>query len=239
MNYLFKQKISVPRLYKNKENSFLSKTEVGGKIWHSVLMEFIYGEHVEKYNEELVRNLGEVMANFHEASINYLSLTKREGGVRAYNNEFLKRIDIAKINDPEVKNFIERSEKFIYHPTNIPATLIHADLTQDNFLVVDNKIKALLDFDDMYYEYMILDIATTGRDILSRGDSELLKMFLESYDKVRKISKEEVQELKNFMHLKNYFIGSVVLFLCGEDGEEMKVVLETEKKINEVNVAKI
>lgn len=238
MNFLFNKGLPVPKIFKNYKSSFLSKTKILNKTWYSMLMNFVPGGHVDEYNKKTVCNLAKIMAKLHLASIEYSAKSKKKFKFKKYENEFVKKIKIDRLKDKKVKEFIERSKMHIFEYKNLPSAIIHADLTSDNFLVLNNDIEAIIDFDDMYFGYVISDIAITGRDILCRGNGNLLKSFLESYQTIRKISKNEMCMLKNIMHARNYFVGPVLIYMHGENSFQMKIALDTEKKIDKFDFKK-
>ncbi|MFH1711682.1 MAG: phosphotransferase, partial [Patescibacteria group bacterium] len=82
---------------------------------------------------------------------------------------------------------------------------IHGDIKIDNIKFKDNKLVGLLDFDDCRYSYfledivnsLLLDFSDEKKSILGK-DNVNLGVFLDSYNKIKKLSPEEKKAFSVF-----------------------------------------
>lgn len=78
--------------------------------------------------------------------------------------------------------------------------LIHADLHTENLLASGEKL-SLIDFDDCGYSWFLYDYASAVSQ-LNNNIYEMTNAYLKGYESVRKLSKEDKDEIETFMILR-------------------------------------
>lgn len=78
--------------------------------------------------------------------------------------------------------------------------LIHSDLNINNILVENDEVR-VLDFDDCGYGWFLYDLSTA---VLEYDDTlpEMVEAWLAGYESVRKLSKEDKDEIETFIVLR-------------------------------------
>lgn len=85
-----------------------------------------------------------------------------------------------------------------------PCGLIHGDLFRDNTLFEDNNLSGLLDFSELAYDELLLDIAICLNDFCSQWpdvalDNEKAQAFINAYHQVRPLTMGEQQALPTYL----------------------------------------
>jgi len=140
----------------------------------------------------------ELVHSCQEFEKEYPDLYKR---IRLITDEYTESIPL--ISDEDEQNIFEKNlEK------NLPIGYIHADLHDDNVLFCsnENKIAAVLDFDDMYIGPLLIDLSLTlclWCGIGSIFNFEYAKEFLIVYQNERQmlLTDDEWNLLENFCYL--------------------------------------
>ena len=240
VDFLYQENLPVAKLIPNKNNASITVTNINGINWASILMIFLEGEHLEKYNQAKVKQIGEAMAKMHLASQKYVQQKNIHITISSYENELLYKLDITKIKNKDVLGFLERAKKVKAIIGNYPAAIIHSDLTAINMLFAEDKLNGILDFNNILYRYLIEDVAVTAWHILKKNKSaELIKPFIRAYEFFRPLLPQEKKSLIDFMLLRNCFIGPVEIHLWGENSQQVKDILEAEKKILELKIEQL
>lgn len=89
----------------------------------------------------------------------------------------------------------------------------HLDFdAEGNVLVKDNKVSAILDFDDLSYSPCIVCLGYTLWHVLFiSNDKHLLEQYITDYIKTRSLAKEEYEILPKILLFRNYVIGMLEL----------------------------
>lgn len=89
----------------------------------------------------------------------------------------------------------------------LPCGDVHLDYDSDNIIVENDKIKAILDFDDISNQPFILDTANSIWWWLFKNKKEdyekILSNYFESYQKIRNITEKEYKFLNLFLRMRN------------------------------------
>ena len=96
-------------------------------------------------------------------------------------------------------------------PTDVPVGIIHGDLFGDNLIAQGDEIVAILDFEEVARDSLVLDIAMTfvgcgwedGHPVEAR-----LTAFLAGYERIRPLTATERTSLPLFMHYATLGIAS-------------------------------
>ena len=239
INYLIDYKIPVPRIIKNQNNQFLTKTKIDSMQWFSVLMEFIEGIHPKYYTKSLLKEFAEIQARMHALAVNFksdyiITLPKCDTGEKIKDFLFtdllsVDQIDLSKIKNNNIKNFIGRARKFSFKVDNLPLGIIQKDIHAGNLLTEKNKLKGVLDFDDLFWGPIIASVGFFLWDIFARnGDLQSLHYYVDKYSKFRKLTPKENYILKDMLLLRNYIMGTVE-FLTGGDETHQKFLFPMKK----------
>lgn len=130
-----------------------------------VLMEFISGEHGwnpnDRFDAKQAASVVETVARLHILTQDYRPqyFFNREAFDAAYCwRQFQrKHQDLTKT---EVGRWFKTELDSLVFPANMPRGLCHADLNFGNFLLRENEVVAVLDFDMSFYGPLIYDIAS-------------------------------------------------------------------------------
>ncbi|RYY78615.1 MAG: homoserine kinase [Moraxellaceae bacterium] len=85
-----------------------------------------------------------------------------------------------------------------------PGGLIHGDLFRDNTLFDSEQLSGLLDFSELAYDELLLDIAICLNDFCSQWPNVVLdndkgQAFIHAYHQVRPLSRDEQQALPTYL----------------------------------------
>jgi homoserine kinase type II len=160
-----------------------------------------------------LREIAKVLATFHKyvkkfkikknGYPNYIKWILNELN-RANPKRNKDKIDDLVLKDKDFFKKIIQKEIKINYSKNVMA--LHGDLDATNVLFKNNKIVAIIDFDDFDFGPRIRDIAIALRDsctIRNKLDLKRTKVFLEEYKKVTKLTKEEEKLIPDMILVEN------------------------------------
>jgi homoserine kinase type II len=174
-----------------------------------VMFHYIQGKHVNSklINKTQIMNMAQMLAKYHNSIRHYKTPNYKLREI--HDKEYiLGQVKIAdKRKDIRIKksvDLIKKELKNINLPNNLTKGTIHGDYNLGNILFQDNKIVAILDFDDSAYEPLLFDLADLinnycflyNQNSFNRKRAELI---VENYSKIRNLSKNEKINLKNAM----------------------------------------
>ncbi len=107
---------------------------------------------------------------------------------------------------------------------NLPKGVIHSDFHPHNVLIKNNKVKAILDFENVRLDYQARDVAYAiyrfGKQFFVNGSfknelkaPQLVELFIDSYNLVKPLSHEEIKLLP--ILVKDAFIRKLLFVLKG------------------------
>lgn len=198
--------ILIPRnILSNKKTNFIEYLNK-----RVALFTFMEGEHIEDKNAsiEQIQSLGINMGKFHKALLGFKPKEVKKKYV--YNRKFVLEI-LEEIQEDyndfpkEYKDYILNLLNSIEIPVDLPQGLNHADMHGDNVLFKGNNVSGILDFDDCFYGYFILDIGSIIGYWCIEDEIDFFKCktFIKNYEKNRIISNVE----------KKYLYEGVQLFM--------------------------
>lgn len=159
IRYLKKRDYPCPAIYKSKHGRYVNF--YNGKPY--VLFEFIQGVHVENPTEEQRRQLIKMAAELQNITRNYRPSYKtarwnyRIDLCRKLAHREAERINT--VDSREKLKWLENELTKLELPRPLPKGICHCDFHFSNVLFKDGKIRALLDFDDANYTYLLFDLA--------------------------------------------------------------------------------
>ncbi|MCF7859022.1 MAG: homoserine kinase [Candidatus Cloacimonetes bacterium] len=168
-----------------------------------VLYEFIDG-YIPKLNVNTVKEIAKAAASLN--SFTRWSEFERKN-IMNLNDciDLIRKFSNAKYKYPLLfRDFIKQIE-FIKNKlfASLPRGLIHADLFPDNVVFRNDKLVAILDFEDMCTDNLIFEVgmAINGFCFINNElDQYLMNTFLKNYSKVRPLTKKEIELLPVYIH---------------------------------------
>ena len=252
--------LHVPEALNTIKNEAYAEVRIDGteQILHVGLVKWIPGVRLADkikgdYGEELIsrsyRQLGEIIAQMHNLSVNFRAPTSfsrhawdEEGlmGEKPFWGKFweIKKASSSQRNDLlTVRNNIYKILKLL--PKENKFSMIHADLHLDNILSFDNSL-TVIDFDDSGFGWHSCDLAHALWNPELRS-SPLYKKAYESivagYVETREDSDSVIEKIELFL-----LIRSLIILRWAEDRKELgydamipsvlESALETAKEIN-------
>lgn len=236
-DFLREKGIPIPIIYKNIFGVELNLVEISGKKWQVILMDFINGNSVTPSPSiELITDLANIQAKMHlygEEFSDQVKIPKEKW--RNLSDNLASKITDIQIKKEEVLGFLERVKAYNYGlPESLPCGYNHLDIDFDgNVITENNKVNGIVDFEDLQYSPVIVCLGYTLWNILDDQGLEIMKKYLEEYEKIRSLTEEEKIVLPNVIFFRNYVIGVVRLLLWDEktDLKDFEDILQLEKDI--------
>ncbi|MEN7551065.1 homoserine kinase [Rapidithrix thailandica] len=159
-----------------------------------VIYEFVEGETPE-IKENTAQQIGETLARLSRfpdwqqfEKKNAMNIDLCEGLI----DEFAQ----AKHSYPEIFAFFKRETRYLfpYLEQPVPMGFVHGDIFPDKVIFKDGKLKAIVDFEEVCTDHLLVDIGIAINGFCIRQntlDEHLLKAFLTAYNQERRISEEE------------------------------------------------
>jgi len=194
LNELKKNDFPVAYPIMNKNGKYI--TEI--KKENIVIYDFIVGE-IPQLNKQSVKEIAILSAKLN--SFQNWRKFKRKNTINIDNCfDLIKKFDNAKYKYPIIFEYFIEQTKFLnnYVRNSTPQGLIHADIFPDNTIFKENKLIALIDFEDVCTDDLIFEVGMTINGfcfVNNRLDTDLLKVFLNNYNKIRSLSKMELELL--------------------------------------------
>ncbi len=157
--YLHRNRYPCPAQFKNTDNVFVSMY----KRKPLVIFEFVAGEHIRNPNDAQKKQVVQKVAELHhltegfkprhiEARLNYTIENCR-------NLAYQKVRNVGTLAARSKLKWFEDELRILCLPTSLPKGVCHCDFHFSNILFKNGEFKALIDFDDANYTYLIYDLA--------------------------------------------------------------------------------
>lgn len=167
------------------------------------LIEYLPGVSVSEPTPAQARAVGAALAQMHLATADFSGL-RANAMDRAESRRLLEvcgSSGLARI-DPALPALIDRELAFLERnwPTDLPRSIIHADLFPDNVLMLGSEVTGLIDFYFACADFTAYDVAVTHAawcfsDDGTRFDARLSMELLAGYESVRPLSSSELKAL--------------------------------------------
>ena len=199
INYLNKKGLPVAVTLNTKtKRKFI---HYNGKL--ILIQKFIEGKHPKKINEELIKEIANLFGLMHK----HLLRLKLKGKHTCLNHFKPSPYKVGRT--PEI-NFRKEEKDLIKHlqkikRNNTRRCIIHSDLRDINLLVENNKVKAIIDWDDAHEDYLAYDIGVFLLDLTVKNgkvNRKILKQFFQEYEKHNKLTKEEKEAVYYFIQAR-------------------------------------
>ena len=193
--YLNQNNFKCPRPIQNRNGEIINSI----KNKKAVIISFIEGNKIDKPNINECNEIGKMLGNLHNLTINFNESRQNSLDIKEWKNLLSKctknedkKFDIIL---KEVENEIDFLESV--WPKNIPAGVVHADLFKDNVFFKDEKITGVIDFYFSCYHFFLYDISIVINDWCfdSNGkifNYEYYKAILNGYNEHKKITQQEI-----------------------------------------------
>ncbi|MFA5050858.1 MAG: phosphotransferase [Patescibacteria group bacterium] len=255
INFLFNRGLPVPEVVPHKKNNYIAETEIDGKLWYSILTKFFRGNHPKFYSKKLLKDLAFIQAKMHllapAFNSKYSNLLKLcDTGEKSKNYLYTDLLSVDKINlknlkKIELKNFLARALKLSINFKKLPIAIVHKDIHAFNIIENKGKLAAVLDFDDLFNGPLFIGLPYMLWDIyVKNNDWSYASYYINEYEKTRKILKEERENIKNFLLLRNYIMGTVEYLVGGENSKgvlmmNLEKYFKIEKEIMKLKIEKL
>ncbi len=161
------------------------------------LKKYIEGEVIKDLSDPVMVQLGEIISDLHKVPApTYLSKSFPYG--RKYFSE---------LNKEDIKHsfiqWLSVKEAYLQEniPKDLPKSLIHGDIFYDNIIIKENKLIALMDFEEAcsYYRMFDLGMAIVGTCQYDNNICfEKAKHLISGYNKNQKLLSTEKETLQTF-----------------------------------------
>lgn len=234
--FLHARDFPLPEIIQNKKGDLLTVLEIEGIAWQAVLMEYMGETDFTTYTDNLLQDLATTQAKMHVAGIEFAKTIPNHKVYTELKETMMDNHPISGL-DKDQGEFIERAKKF-YLPfnTKLPFGYNHLDFdTHGNVLVKNNKVLAILDFDDLFYSPAVLCLGYTLWHILfETNEIDKVKKYLTEYQKIRILTSEELEILPKIVLFRNYVIGAIELGVR-QSTQEIQHIMNLESIINQLN----
>ena len=193
--YLNQNNFKCPRPIQNRNGEIINSI----KNKKAVIISFIEGNKIDKPNINECNEIGKMLGNLHNLTINFNESRQNSLDIKEWKNLLSK---CTKNEDKqfdvilkEVENEIDFLESV--WPKNIPSGVVHADLFKDNVFFKDEKITGVIDFYFSCYHFFLYDISIVINDWCFDSNGEIFnyeyyKAILNGYNEHKKITQQEI-----------------------------------------------
>ncbi len=193
--YLNQNNFKCPRPIQNRNGEIINSI----KNKKAVIISFIEGNKIDKPNINECNEIGKMLGNLHNLTINFNESRQNSLDIKEWKNLLSKctknedkKFDIIL---REVENEIDFLESV--WPKNIPSGVVHADLFKDNVFFKDEKITGVIDFYFSCYHFFLYDISIVINDWCFDSNGEIFnyeyyKAILNGYNEHKKITQQEI-----------------------------------------------
>ena len=192
--YLEEKKFPTNRPVKTRNGDFL--------ITHddkpAYIKEYMNGEVIRSLNPPMLVQVGKAMADLHAIP----PLTTMVGQFSYGMNSF-KEIFKIDMQHPYI-DWLKQKSKFLQQTidTEMARGFIHGDIFWDNMLFSDDKLIAILDFEEACHYYKLYDIGMCAVGCCGSGgsfDMKKVSFLLDGYQQTNPLNKQEKKQLRIFM----------------------------------------
>lgn len=199
-----------------KNGKLLQQTEIGGKSYDIAVFTFVPGKVLRDLSGEklyhYMEKMGEITGILHSHAIGW----EDAGKLKRFHWDFRDLVgenarwgnfmEMKTLTDSQKKWYgeaVKIAEKRLqkYGKTRKRYGLIHGDLNINNILV-DGETLYVLDFDDCGYGWFLYDLSTAVLEYFGETMERSLEALLKGYQKYRRLSKEDLEEMETFVVLR-------------------------------------
>ena len=199
-----------------KNGKMLQQTEIGGKTYDIAVFSFVSGKVLRDLSGErlyhYMEKMGEITGILHSHAIGW----EDAGKLKRFHWDFQYLVgenarwgnfmEMKTLTDSQKKWYgeaVKIAEKRLqkYGKTRERYGLIHGDLNINNILV-DGETLYVLHFDDCGFGWFLYDLSTAVLEYFGETMERSLETLLKGYQKYRRLSKEDLEEMETFVVLR-------------------------------------
>lgn len=158
IKYLRNRKYPCPNVFKSREGNVVGLYK--GKPY--IIFEFIEGEHIENPSENQKKQLIKRIAELHNITKNYKPLYRSfrwNYSVELCRKLALERMEkLGTVNAKKKFEWLESELANLQIPKSLPKGICHCDFHFSNVIFKDGEFRALIDFDDANYTFLVYDL---------------------------------------------------------------------------------
>jgi len=206
MKLLEKTSLPSPKLIETKDR----KPILVFRKNHLMIQTFVEGKHPRKFGASLLKNVAKNQALMSRELLN-LKIEKRFTWGRDY--QFRQ----APFKIPPISGFdIARKYALLSKETRsldrrkLRRSMVHGDFIAPNLLVKNNKLTAVIDWDDLHEDFLALEIATFITHTFVKTneiDKKGLKLYMQEFEKYLRLHLEEKKAV--YFFIKNRLFGVI------------------------------
>ncbi|MBT3397947.1 phosphotransferase [archaeon] len=202
IDFLYSKGLPVVKNIKDRKGREISKH--GGK-W-LLIQGFVEGTCEQDFDKKLVKNIAGHVGKMHKILLKskFGVQRKKDHVYKKRNLSSIKKHGLDKIQNELFKELNERIDR-----SKLKKARIHSDLTNVNLLIKDNKLNAIIDWDDSDYDYLVYEIAIFLAHSCVRGKQihrGKIKIFMKEYQKHVKLNEEEKKAIYFLMKYRLFGI---------------------------------
>ncbi len=190
---LSKRGFQVAKPLANQQGHYYTKTTIG----YACLLEFIEGT-LPELNPKTVSAIATEVAALNSIA-DWQDLGRKNNLGIDYCLALAERLPNTLGDSPIVRSFVEHSHRLAPAlQAALPRGFIHGDLFPDNTIFEGDELVAVLDFECACIDNLLIDVGMTITGFCFVGeelDDDLMKSFLDAYQKVRKLTAQELELL--------------------------------------------
>ena len=194
------KEVNFPAAYplERMDGTFLTELPEGRFVFY----DFILGE-IPQLNKQTVAEIALAVATLNSLEGLDSIIKKNSINLKACFN-LIDSEDFKRYSFHDITGDFENYTNDLKQSLNksLPTGLMHGDVFPDNTFFRDNKLIAIIDFEEFANDTLLFDVAMTVHGfcyVNNRLDPVLYKTFLESYQKKRKLSLEEKESLPAYI----------------------------------------
>lgn len=232
---------SIPNTFqkgiKTKEGSYFYQEN--GHLYRVV--QYLDGKLLAEVNttESIVASLGQQMAKMHTVlegqRSNAVEARKRYWDLQYFElthayRPFLDKKENGKLIDYFIQQYNQLIKPSLF---NFRKSILHGDINDYNLLVRDNKISGIIDFGDITYGPIVLDLAIALSYILPHQDdpSNFASVFIKAYHQINPLEEKELDCLYYLIALRACQSILNAAFAAKQEGANVDYINVSQKNI--------
>ena len=201
MSSLNKASFKCPAPISNNNNETI--TNFGGK--KLMIVSFLEGKAKQNLSPANCKSIGSEIASMHELTKNLKLKRQNDLSVNSWRKLFNSVKDKCENIHKDLPRLIEENLNDVEKnwPKNLPKGIIHADLFHDNIFFLQDQFSGVIDFYFSCEDFFSFEIAICFNALCFDGLKSNLsfnvtkaKNFIDGYTSVRKLSNEELSNIK-------------------------------------------
>ncbi len=201
MSSLNKAGFKCPAPISNNNNETI--TNFGGK--KLMIVSFLEGKAKQNLSPDNCKSIGSEIAKMHELTKNLKLKRQNDLSINSWRKIFNSVKDKCENIHKDLPRLIEENLNDVEKswPKNLPRGIIHADLFHDNIFFIKDKFSGVIDFYFSCEDFFAFEIAICFNALCFDGLKSNLsfnvtkaKNFIDGYTSVRKLSVEELNNIK-------------------------------------------